>query len=130
MRKVLTIVLAVMLAFVFTSASFAADQGPAKGKNSVQEQKWTPEQKAKFVKFQNDILPLKQKMLQLRTELMTLKMQTPADWSAIAAKKHEMVDVKIAIQKKAAEAGIKGWHGHKHGMKGQDPKAKCGCGNS
>lgn len=68
----------------------------------------TPEQSQNFAKFQGDILPLKQKMLQLRTELMTLRAQTPADWNAISAKQKEMVDVRTEIQKRAAAAGFRG----------------------
>jgi Spy/CpxP family protein refolding chaperone len=62
----------------------------------------SPEQSQKFAKFQSDILPLKQKMLQLRTDLMTLRAQTPIDWNAVSAKQKEMVDVRTAIQKQAA----------------------------
>ncbi len=68
----------------------------------------TPEQSQKFAKFQTDILPLKQKMLQLRTELMTLRTQTPTDWNAISAKRKEMVDVRTEIQKRAATSGFSG----------------------
>ena len=68
----------------------------------------TPEQSQKFAKFQTDILPLKQKMLQLRTELMTLRTQTPTDWNAISAKRKEMVDVRTEIQKRAADSGFGG----------------------
>ncbi len=68
----------------------------------------TPEQSQKFAKFQSDILPLKQKMLQLKTDLMTLRSQTPTDWNAISAKQKEMVDVRIQIQKRAADSGFAG----------------------
>jgi len=68
----------------------------------------TPEQSQKFAKFQGDVLPLKQKMLQLRTELMTLRAQTPTDWNAISAKQKEMVDVRTEIQKRAADSGLTG----------------------
>ncbi len=68
----------------------------------------TPEQSQKFAKFQTDILPLKQKMLQLRTDLMTLRTQTPTDWNAISAKRKEMVDVRTEMQKKAAANGFGG----------------------
>jgi hypothetical protein len=68
----------------------------------------SPEQSQKFAKFQSDILPLKQKMLQLRTDLMTLRAQTPIDWNAISVKQKEMVDVRTAIQKQAADSGFTG----------------------
>jgi len=48
-------------------------------------------------------------MLQLKTELMTLRTQATPDWNAISAKQKEMVDVRTEIQKKAAEAGITGF---------------------
>ncbi len=69
----------------------------------------TPEQAQKYAKFQSDILPLKQKMLQLRTELMTLRAQTPTDWNAISAKQKEMVDVRTQIQKAASDNGFAGF---------------------
>jgi len=69
----------------------------------------SPEQSQKFAKFQSDILPLKQKMLQFRTELMALRTQTPTDWKAISAKQKEMVDVRIEIQKHAADSGLTGF---------------------
>ena len=68
----------------------------------------TPEQSQKFAKFQTDILPLKQKMLELRTEMMTLRAQTPTDWNAISAKRKEMVDVRTEMQKRAADSGFGG----------------------
>jgi hypothetical protein len=47
-------------------------------------------------------------MLQLRTDLMTLRAQTPIDWNAISAKQKEMVDVRTEIQKRAADSGFTG----------------------
>ncbi len=68
----------------------------------------TPEQAQKYAQFQKEILPLKQKMLQLRTELMTLHTQTTPDWNAISAKQKEMIDVRTEIQKKASAAELTG----------------------
>lgn len=68
----------------------------------------TTDQSQKFVQFQSDILPLRQKMFELRTEIMILRAQTPTDWNAISAKQKEMVDVRTEIQKRAAESGFTG----------------------
>jgi hypothetical protein len=77
------------------------------------------EQSQKFAGFQTDILPLKQKMLQLRTELMNLRAQTPTDWNAISAKRKEMVDVRTEIQKRAAKSGFGGGCGYGSGHMGR-----------
>lgn len=66
----------------------------------------SPEQTQKFTQFQNDTLTLRQKMLQLKTELMTLRAQPAKDWKAITDKQKEMVDVRAEIQKKAEAAGL------------------------
>jgi Spy/CpxP family protein refolding chaperone len=121
MKKGLIIGLFATLAMVLASAVFAAGPGDGYGNCPMAGKQVTPEQKQKFVKFQNEVLPLKQKMLQLRTELMNIRTQTPTDWNAVAAKQKEMVDVRIAIQKKAAEYGFKGkGFGHRggHGPRG------------
>jgi hypothetical protein len=126
MKKTLTIALTVMLAMALATAAFAI--GPGYGNCPLSGSQLTPEQSQKFVKFQNDLLPLKQKMLQFRTELMNLRAQTPTDWKAVSAKQKEMVDVRIAIQQKAAEAGFGGCRGYGRGMGGNGPGAKGGCG--
>ncbi|SPQ01863.1 conserved exported hypothetical protein [Candidatus Sulfobium mesophilum] len=68
----------------------------------------TSEQSQNFAKFQSSILPLKQSMLRLKTELVTLRLQTPTDWAAVSAKQKEIIDVRTEIQKKAAESGFVG----------------------
>ena len=121
MKKGLIVSLIAALALVLTTAVFAAGPGGGSGNCPMAGKQITPEQAQKFAKFQNEILPLKQKMLQLRTELMNIRTQTPTDWNAVAAKQKEMVDVRIAIQKKAAEYGFKGkGFGHRgsHGPRG------------
>ncbi len=108
MKKRLLIGLAVVLAMALATGAFAFGPGygggygncPAAG-GSV-----SPEQAQKFQKFQSDILPLRQQMIQLRTELMTLRSQTTPDWNAISAKQKQMVDLRIEIQKKAQENGL------------------------
>ena len=114
MKKGLIASLIVALVAVGVTAAFAFGPGYGMGMGSgngtcaMTGGTVSPEQSQKFAKFQSDILPLKQKMLQLRTELMTLRSQTPTDWKAISAKQKEMVDVKIEIQKRAADSGFVG----------------------
>ncbi len=114
MKKVLLAGLVAALLVVVVTGAFAFGpgygQGPGAGIGTcpLATGNVTPEQEQKFAKFQTDILPLKQKMLQLRTELMNLRTQTPTDWKAVAAKQKEMVDVRTEIQKRAADSGISG----------------------
>lgn len=75
-----------------------------------------PEQAQKFAQFQKEILPQKQQMLQLKTDLMGLRAQPNPDWKAIADKQKQMVDVKVEIQKKAAAAGFPAWGAGRCGM--------------
>jgi len=114
MKKGLIASLIVALVAVGVTAAFAFGPGYGMGMGAgygtcpTAGGTVTPEQSQKFAKFQSDILPLKQKMLQLKTELMTLRFQTPTDWNAISAKQKEMVDVRIQIQKQAADSGFTG----------------------
>ena len=112
MKKGLIASLIIALVAVGVTAAFAFGPGYGMGAGygncPLAGETVTPEQSQKFAKFQGDILPLKQKMLQLRTELMTLRTQTPADWNAISAKQKEMVDVRTEIQKRAAGSGFAG----------------------
>lgn len=105
MKKAITIGLAVVLVAVLITGAMAFGPGHGKGHGMIGAN-LTPEQSQKFAKFQKDILPLRQRMLQLKTDLMILRTQTTPDWDAIAAKQKEMVDVRTEIQKKASEAGI------------------------
>jgi len=75
-----------------------------------------PEQALKFADFQKEILPQKQQMLQLKTDLMGLRAQPNPDWKAIADKQKQMVDVRVEIQKKAAAAGFPAWGAGRCGM--------------
>lgn len=110
MKKAISIALAVVLVAALVNGAMAFGPGYGMGKgHGMMACNLTPEQAQKFAQFQKDILPLRQKMLQLKTELMTLRTQTTPDWNAIAAKQKEMVDVRTEIQKKAAEAGITGF---------------------
>jgi Spy/CpxP family protein refolding chaperone len=113
MKSYLSVALAVMLAMVLVTGAFAQGPGAGMGPGAVggkcpMVNTMTPEQQQNFTKFQNEILPLKQRMIQLRTELRTLRSQTPTDWNAVSTKQKEMVDVRIEIQKKAADSGFSG----------------------
>ncbi len=107
MKKVITIGLAVTLVAALITGAMAFGPGHGMG-YGMMGANITPEEAQKFAKFQQDILPLRQKMLQLRTDLMLLRTQTNPNWDAIAAKQKEMVDLRTEIHKKASEAGITG----------------------
>jgi len=127
MKKFLSVALAVGLATVLATGAFAQGPGGGMGPGAGYGKGYgpcpyagnlTPEQQQKFTQFQNEVLPLKQKMLQLRTETRTLRAQTPTNWNAISAKQKEMVDLRIEIQKKAADSGFAGC-GMGRGMRGK-----------
>ena len=105
---VVTLVAVAVTAALAFGASYGQGMGAGNGICPGAAGTVMPEQSQKFAKFQMDILPLKQKMLQLRTELMTLRAQTPTDWNAISAKRKEIVDVGTEIQKSAATSGFSG----------------------
>jgi Spy/CpxP family protein refolding chaperone len=123
MKKGTLTVVAVVLAMALATGAFAFGPGYGGGAGNCPAQaQLTPEQSQKFTQFQNEILPMKQKMIQLRTELMTLRSQTPTDWNAVSAKQKEMVDLRIAIQQKAESYGFKGrGFGMGRGMGGNGP---------
>jgi Spy/CpxP family protein refolding chaperone len=98
---------ALALAMLGGTVAWAAGPGPGPGPGPANcPTAATPEQAQKFAAFQQQTLPLREKMAQLRTELVTLRAQANPDWAAIAAKQKEMVDVRVEIQKQAAEAGV------------------------
>lgn len=109
MKKAISIGLAVIIVAALVTGAMAFGPGGTGKGYGMMASNLTPEQTQKFAQFQKDILPLRQKMLQLKTELMTLRTQATPDWNAISAKQKEMVDVRTEIQKKAAEAGITGF---------------------
>jgi hypothetical protein len=100
------IIIGLVIALTMALASVAIARG---GKGPGGMANMTPEQTQTFARFQADTLSLRQKMMQLRTELMTLRVEAKPDWKAIAGKEKEMVDVRIEIRKKAAEAGLAGF---------------------
>ena len=114
MKKGLIAGVVVAMVAIVVTAAFAFGPGYGRGMGAGYgicpgaTGAFTPEQSQEFGKFQTDILPLKQKMFQLREELMTLRAQTPTDWEAISAKQKEMVDVRTEIQKRRTESGFGG----------------------
>lgn len=108
MKKSIIIGLVIALTMALASVAIARGYGQC-GKGPGGMANMTPEQTQTFARFQADSLSLRQKMMQLRTELMTLRVEAKPDWKAIAGKEKEMVDVRIEIRKKATEAGIAGF---------------------
>jgi Spy/CpxP family protein refolding chaperone len=110
MKKVFATVVVVIftLGLAVSAYAFGPGAGPRGGfyAQTAQTPAFTPEQVQKFAQFQKDILPLKQKMLQLRTDLFGLRTQQNPDWKAIADKQKEMVDLRVEIQKKRTDAGL------------------------
>ena len=110
MKKAISIGLAVVLVATLVTAAIAFGPGHGRGMGyGIVGSGFTTEQAQKFAQFQQETLPLRQKMQQLRTDLLMLRTQTSPDWEAITAKQKEMVDLRVEIQKKAAEAGITGF---------------------
>lgn len=60
----------------------------------------------KLQKFYNDTLPLRQKQLQLRGQLLQLYSTPNPDWNAIAKIQQEMIQLRTEIQKRAYESGL------------------------
>ncbi|MDX9713982.1 MAG: periplasmic heavy metal sensor [Dissulfurispiraceae bacterium] len=125
MKKVFATLVVVIftLGLAASAYAFGPGTGPRGGfyGQNVRTAAFTPEQAQKFAQFQKDILPIKQKMLQLRTDLFGLRTQQNPDWKAIADKQKEMVDLRVEIQKKRAEAGLPFYGpgaGCRTGMKG------------
>ncbi len=109
MRKNMIMFLIAVLLLTATSAfAFGPGYGMGGGRGYCNLANIPPEQAQKYADFQKQILPLKQKMLALRTDLAALYAQTAPDWNAISQKQKEIVDTKIAIQKAAREAGVTG----------------------
>ena len=96
----------VALALAMLGGTVASAAGPGTGPGNCPTAASDPEQAQKFATFQQQTLPLRQKMTQLRTELVTMRAQSNPDWPAISAKQKEMIDVRVEIQKQAAAAGV------------------------
>jgi hypothetical protein len=96
----------VALALATLGGTVAWAAGPGPGPGNCPTAAADPAQAQKLAAFQEQTLPLRQKMTQLRAELVTMREQANPDWTAISAKQKEMVDVRVEIQKRAAEAGV------------------------
>ncbi|MFO0752384.1 MAG: hypothetical protein U0411_03545 [Thermodesulfovibrionales bacterium] len=101
-------VVALLVALAAGAMAFVPGGGMGGGPCAASGAAVSPEQEQKQADFLKDTLPLRQKMLQLRTDLAALRAQAKPDWEAIAVKRKEMVDVRTALQKKAYESGIAG----------------------
>lgn len=109
MKKSLIIVLSLSLAVLLFSTAFAFGPGGGCGKCSAGcplAAQLTPEQSAQLTQFQQEVLPLRQQMMQLKSEIWTLRSQAQPDWATISEKQKKMVDLRIEIQKKAAATGL------------------------
>jgi Spy/CpxP family protein refolding chaperone len=124
MKRTLVIGLAVALVFIIAAGAMAFGPGYHKGTGPCYGagSNLTPEQSQKLAEFNKEIVPLRQKMHQLMTDVKTLHAQPTPDWKAIANKEKEIVDVRTEIHKKATEAGVAGFghclHGHGMGKDG------------
>lgn len=106
-KYMILLILAALVVSLATSAfAFGPGYGMGGGRGFCNPGNVPPEQAQQFAEFQKQILPLKQKMLALRTDLSTLYSKTNPDWNAISQKQKEMVDVRVEIQKRANEAGF------------------------
>lgn len=110
MRKYMIISLIVVLLLTVSTGVFAFGPGYGRGGGMgyCNLGNIPPEQTQKYVELQKQILPLRQKMVALKTDLAALYAQTAPDWNAIAQKQKEIVDLRIAIQRTANEAGFIG----------------------
>ena len=131
MKSTLVIGLAIGLVVALVTGAMAAAPGDGMGmgpdhgmKGSMScpkmPAKWTPEQTQNFIQFQKDILPLRQQMLKLRTDMMILRLQEPRDWKALADTEKQMVDVRTELQKRATEAGFPAMGAHHRGGMGME----------
>jgi Spy/CpxP family protein refolding chaperone len=134
MNKLRIVIIALTLVTVVAGTAMAIGPGTGTGTGPRADAGLCPltsdqaaQQTQQYAKLQKDILPLKQRMLALRTELMELYAQAKPDWNAISAKKKEIVDVQTEIQKSSTSAGFGGYgcgmgygrgmgHGHGRGM--------------
>ncbi len=114
MKKCLMISIVVAVVAVAMTGAFAFGPGNGMGRGAcygtcpMAGSITTSEQSENFAKFQSSILPLKENLLQLKAELVTLRSQTPIDWDAVSAKQKEIIDVRTEIRKKAVESGFAG----------------------
>ncbi|MCX8027811.1 MAG: hypothetical protein N3A62_08175 [Thermodesulfovibrionales bacterium] len=120
-RIVLGLVVSVLvLTLINTAQAFGPGGGYGFGNcprmiGQVPPPQLTPEQVEKHNKFLTDTLPLRQKMMQLKTELAVLYNNPNPDFKAIAEKEKQMVDLRVEMQKKAKESGLPIYPGYGRG---------------
>lgn len=127
MKKYISLV--IVFAVILSLTTFAFAFGPGLGWGGGGGFCWLgnipPEQTQKYADFQKQILPLRQKMIELKTDLATLYSQVNPDWDAIASKQKEIVDLRIEIQKRAYTAGLSLRPFHMQNVKGKMGMRNC-----
>ncbi|GAB6183489.1 hypothetical protein [Thermodesulfovibrio hydrogeniphilus] len=106
MKKLSITILSVLVVFIMIGASAYAWKGGGPGYGGQGCPCYSSVDPAKAQQFYNDTTPIRQKMLQLRGELMQLYAQPNPDWNAISKKQQEMVQVRTELQKRAHEYGL------------------------
>ena len=107
MRITISALAVAMLGGTAAWAAGPAGCGPGScGPGSCRAAAADPEQAQKFAAFQQQTVELRKQMAELRTEIRTLRSQPKPDWKAISAKQKDMVDLRVELQKQAADAGV------------------------
>ncbi len=106
MKKLTIIMLSLIAVITLIGASAYAWKGGGPGHGGQGCPYYSSIDPAKAQQFYNDTAPLRQKMLQLRGELMQLYAQPNPDWNAISKKHQEMIQVRTELQKRAHESGL------------------------
>lgn len=106
MKKTVTLLMVVAIAFVLVGGVAYAWKGGGFGGYGGNCPFYGSVAPEKAQRFYNDTLPLRQKHLQLRGELMQLYAQPNPDWNAISKKQQEMLQLRTEMQKRAYESGI------------------------
>ncbi|MCX7913436.1 MAG: periplasmic heavy metal sensor [Thermodesulfovibrionales bacterium] len=104
--KIPLIIIAVLLSLTTSALAFGPGFTWGGGKGFCYLSSLAPEQAQKFAELQKQLLPLRQKMLELKTDLAALYSQPNLDWNAIASKQQEITDLRIEIQKRTYAAGF------------------------
>lgn len=108
MKKYISLVVsfAIILSLTTSAFAFGTGLGWGSGGGFCRLGNLPPEQIQKYTDFQRQVLPLRQRMIELKTDLATLYSQANPDWNAIASKQKEIVDLRVEIQKRAHAAGL------------------------
>jgi zinc resistance-associated protein len=125
MKKSIAILMTLAVMAVFASLALARGGGPGYGygwQASPQQQAEWNQARAKFLE---DTVELRQQMVAKRTELAKLYSQESPDQARIKAVQSEMIDLRSAIAKKAAEAGLPAGRGFGRGGRGGFGPGSC-----